>query len=291
MAVTFWEMLGSPTEGRDRGRYWAQRRLRVAWADRGELAELLIGFPRRIYPYAPATGARVDRVTAVPLVAKQTAETVFADHPGGTPASYEFAIVTVDYGTPRIGEGQPHPDPAHAHNPQQEIAETLEPYVETLPLPHRRFVWTDGSELTAEETPVKPVKRSKYVLTRKNQLTIPAAALDLQGLINAAAVTPVTFGGYVFPIHTLLMEPAVLSLASQLDGQLAFDITYRMLYRAETWRKHWRPKAGEVPDDGTGSGGSYQEIYFKPTSGSSPTQKYEMPAEGDFTPILPAGAI
>ncbi len=285
MAVTFWEMQGSPTEGRDRGRFWAQRKLIVPWLDRGELAELLIGFPRQIYPYATATFARVDRVTGAPLDAKLEVATGIPDHTGGTTVAYQYAVLTVDYGTPRIGEGQPHPNPAHANDPQQEISETLEPYNETVGLDYTRFVWSDGSALKPEEAPVTTFRRSKYVLTRKNQLTVPAAALTLPGKINAVAVTPLLMGSLVFPAQTLLMESPMLSISSQLDGDLGFDIVWRMLYREEGWRFHWRPE-----EDATlpgGEGGSFQEIWFKQIPGFSPDQRYLMPETADFTVILP----
>lgn len=289
MPILFSEEEGYPREGRDRGRYWAVRKLRVAWADRGALAEALIGFPRQVYPYAPDTLARVDSVEGEPAPGQLTADTSVTDHTGGTPALYDEALLTVRYGTPRIGEGQPHPDPAYENDPQEEISETLEPFVETIALDHKRFVWSDGTPLSPEETPYTTVRRSKYVLTRYNQLMVPAAALTLPGKINVAAVQPVLLTGLVFPAMTLMLESPLLSISSQLDGSLGLDITYRFLYREETWRKYWRPEGGVVPLAGGGEGGSFQEVYFKPGPGIAPNQKYLIPETGDMSVILASG--
>ncbi len=108
-------------------------------------------------------------------------------------------------------------------------------------------------------------------------MTIPQAALDLVGTINNAAISPVLEGirDLVFPIHTLLFQPPTLGLATQPSGVTAHDVTYRFLYRPETWRAFYRASTE-----------AYESIYHRNADGTK-GDIYEEPAEADLSVILP----
>ena len=274
MPLDYREMNGYPQESRDLTRFSAVRKILCDWNDRTALRELFINHPGHLYPYASSMNARVVSVGITGYGKIQQ------DDLGADLAWYEKAMLTVKYESPQYGDAQPYPaaiSPALHDDPSASISETLEPYAEASKLDYEKFVWNDASALAYEESPVRLVYRLKYILTRHNLPFVPPTVMSMIGKINNAAVSPILMPYITFPAHTLLFEPATISITKLDNGDNGFDVTYRMLYKEEGWRKYWR-----VDPDQTG-GGSYQTIHHN----NEQMDPYEMPDEAGFSVLFP----
>jgi len=272
--VVYGEMAGYPQESWEAGQFRAVRKLLVDWDYRYFLQMEVARFPGQLYPYVPQFGARAVSCTIEPFAAQDQLSILYP-----TLATYDKAILTITYETPRLGERQPYPkdkSPVKHLDQEKSISEQLEPFVETLQFPYTDYRWGSGSgaALVPEEAPLFPLYRCTYTMTRHAQKSVPAEAINLVGNINNASVTPVLLNPesatLVFPTHTLMFNPPVISLSAAEDGTSRFDLTYRFSFRAETWRKFYR-----------NSTKTYEAIYL---AGGSVV---DWPTAGDFSPLFP----
>lgn len=269
MAVDFWEIAGYPQESHDAQAFKAQRKLLCKWDERHTLRAALLGWPRAWYPYTLDDRIRAEGVTVEPIGLQSQSSPITPDV-----ASYEWAIMTVDYSSPSMGQPQPYPKDKDAskHNDiTKAISETLEPNVEALKMDYRLFEWTDGTALLEDEAPVRMVYRMAYSLTRHYQDNLPTEAVTKVGCINAASVTPILYDGVTFDAQTLLYVPPQLDFSVNDEGETTIDVTYRFAYKEEGWRKFWRADTK-----------AYAQIR---KTGAGAT--YDQPATADFTVFFP----
>lgn len=279
MANEFWELDGFPRERETLTGFEATRKVICDWNDRTFLRGLFMNWPGQIYPYALTWGARPIAIGIEPFGMQHQ------DALGADLAWYEAALLTIKYQTPGFGDTQPYPASKSTTknlDRRSAISETLEPYVVTTRLDHEKFVWSDGVGLTEAESPVEPHYRSKYVLTRYNLLAVPTAVLSLAGTINSAAVTPILVGmdNLTFPINTLLFQQPTISTSASLDGTPSLDVTYRMVYKKNGWRKHKRNES-EVDEL------IYHRALGAGAGAGAVGDAYAFPPEADFSVIFP----
>lgn len=272
--VQYWELDGYPKESRELGSFKATRKLLVDWDSRYLLREALIYHPPAIYPYFIPQynlrlALRVRSVLIEPYGRSDLHSILYPDM-----IRYDWALLTVDYATPQLGDPQPYPQDKNAvlhERADAVVSETLEPYAEARREDHRLFKWSDGTELQANEAPVQLVYRNNYTLTRHNLTEIPAEVNTMPGKINSGTVTPILATGITFAAHTLLFGGTQLAWKTGDQGERLVDVTYRMLWKEEGWRKFWRADAQE-----------YQTIMVKATD-----VDYDVPAEADFSVLFP----
>jgi hypothetical protein len=235
MSIDYAEQDGSPTEEWGENGFSAQRRLKVAWADRRALVDELIGTE---YPLLDDTGAICRRISCVPFPGKNLGE--------GSVSAYEFALITAAWDTVawRASGGGPD-DPM--------ISESIEPTAEYRTLNYEKYRWGSGSGdlLKAEDAPGLLLQGIDYVVTKYAQSAIPAAALTLINHVNDAALYPLTPGlrNWVFAAETLLFHPASARRTIQSGmAEWKWDVTYRFSYKpnrlkdgtAKGWNWQWR---------------------------------------------------
>jgi len=273
--VVYGEMAGYPQESWEAGQFRAVRKLLVDWDYRYFLQMEVARFPGQLYPYVPQFGARAVSCTIEPFAAQDQLSILYP-----TLATYDKAILTITYETPRIGERQPYPrdkDPVKHLDPEKSISEMIEPFVEMLQFPYENYRWASGTGplLVPDEAPIYPLFRATYTITRHSQRSVPKHVEDLQGCINKAAITPVLMtdaeNPRTFAIHTLMFQTPTIGLSSADDGTTRYELTYRLAYRKETWRKVYRHSTG-----------AYEDIYFV---GSVFPNVW--PPEADFSPLFP----
>jgi len=269
MAITFYEMDGYPQEEWDHQGFSAVRKLIVSWEYAAALRLALMGHPGQVYPYLPSMQARVNGVGLQPF-GKSQQHTFYQDM-----TWYDWALLTVRYGTPRLEDKQPYPesvDPVKHRNPQAAISESLQPTAEALKLDHTLFYWSVGGDaLKPDEAPVRVVQRMSYSLTRHNLLTVPMEAYTSIGKCNSDVVTPILMSSLSFAVNTLLFQPPRINLSADEFGKPQFDVTYGFAYKEEGWRKYWRPDSK-----------AYEQIKLV-----SDDSVYNVPAEMAFSVFFP----
>jgi hypothetical protein len=274
--VPFEEMEGSPVESNTESGFTATMTLQCDWDDRWDLMTQLLANDagQLIYPHQPDFNAYA-----------QTASAKGVGQVTGTGMNsvviYEKALITVNFATQGAG-GQGEPD-----GDGNLIAESLEPYIENLPMPTIKpngkpaFLWWDGStkEVVApEEAPVRQIRGCYYILKRFNRVTIPTAALSLMGTVNNNTVTSVSLG-VSFEPETLLFTPPTLERTTSKTGDLGWTESYRFNYRpnfdpdtgiANGWNRFWKASAG-----------TYWDMYYVDDDGV-PTERVLIYPTGNF---------
>lgn len=224
--VLHWEVNGQPVENWGEDEFTATRQLRCAWSDRLQLMADLIG-GRDVYPYFDS-GSRLTARTggAVPF-GRQVGES-------GVTASYETALVTINYSTKgNDKEG----------NQGDLYSETLEPNVEFLTLGHEDFRWgsADGEALKENEAPGRLIRSLDYLLTIYQVYAIPSAVLDLIGCVNYTSWLADLLG-LTFPAGTLLYNPPQITRKITFEEIEPWTLSFRFSYRPDGWNKFWRQK-------------------------------------------------
>lgn len=260
MAIEYSEIDGYPQEQRDTKTFRAVRKVRCAWNDRTALRELFMAYPGHLYPYAESFGARAVDVS-IQGVGKQA-----QDNLGESLAYYDWADLTITYEQPEI---QPHPNNP---NPSAAFSEYLRPWTEGAKLDYRLFTWEDDTPLLPEEAPLRTFRRLNYRFRRHFLTQVPLTAMALQGKINDASVSAISYAGLTFAAQTLFMESAELETSRDAQGNFQYDVTYSMLYKPETWRKHFRADAAPPAEE-------FQKIQIA-------TVDFWFPREADFSVIF-----
>ncbi len=238
MAIQVNEEAGSPTESWTWEKGIAARRvLRCAWADRITAFNEQIAL---VYPYLPTSSLFVLRGTIDAVPARQS-QGATADL-----ASYEKALLTLDYGIPEDGQ------PPGGVDPAEFATESLQVAGEFVTLDASGYIWFgDLKPLSGDESPGRMMKTLEYRYTRKNVSIIPSAVLSLVGSVNSAALTPSTPGmsALTFQPETLLYQPPIMSRRLTSVGASLWDLDFRFVYRpnfdtetgvARGWNYFWR---------------------------------------------------
>lgn len=237
--IDFWEVKGYPKESRDRKGFQATRKVLCAWTDRYLLRELFIYHPGHLYPYIPGFGARAVSVASEPWAKQEQYNVAYPDL-----CTYDWALLTVRYATPKYGDAQAYPkhmDPVKHEIASAAISEQIEPSSEARKLDYTKFTWDDGTELAPDEAPVEILRRGVYLFTRHNLTAsqVPDTSA-LEWTTNLEVITPILMPGRSYPAGTLLFEPPTTDYAADPEGNLTFDVTYRFSAKEEGWQKFWR---------------------------------------------------
>lgn len=260
MSVTFTTLSGPTMVARPLGtRFAAEDAVKVAWADAVTAAREWLAAPGLTFPYFSddplAKQARCVECKIDPF----WPEDVKAHLVTTTLARYDYAKITRTFTTNESSLlwYPASSNPALATREDAQISEDIEPYLESLPIDYQHFYWetpdpdSASTAITKDECPFKLVHRCTYVLTRYNVPYFPGWAINLIGKVNAADIYPPTWvpehttGGLVYwywPAKTLMMMNPSIKLHLNTLGQIVFDITLKMLYKAEDWEHYYRSK-------------------------------------------------
>ena len=226
----YMELHGSPTdESVDMEKpnsYTCKAQYLCNWADRYDLGGWFLtgdnGLPIKFPHHTGSTNVRARRLSVKPFDAEQLGS--------GTIASYQYAILEVDYGIPSFEKGAA----------SELYSESIEPAAEFLTLDNELFAWSDGEELKENEAPGRLFITCDYVLSRYGLTSLPSAVFSLIGCVNNAQFVSPTLG-WTFAAQTLLFNPPTASRKVSTEFEsLVWDITIRMTYNPNTWNKFWR---------------------------------------------------
>ena len=247
-SITHAEQPGSPTEGfDDEGNFTAERRVRVAWADRFNLAEKYRG-------YSKAVGTAGDRIFVQPhrdpdfaravvlTVGMEPFTNVVLARQGDTRfAAYTEAELVLNYGIPPFGTG------ANEAEVMDLASESLDFAAEFITVPEKNLFWaSDGTDRLLEgQAPGKVLKTMEWVYTQYYVPTIPALAVALIGKVNSTAMTSSRLG-MTFDVETLLFNPPAVSRNITSEGVGAWQLTYRFSYKPWGWNKFFKGGHGTV---------------------------------------------
>ncbi len=262
VTVTYEEMQGSPQEQNSKTGGTATRQLICAWGDRWTLMQEIID---EAYENLDPSSLIAINATSTPMLGANTGS--------GTVATYEKAIVSVEYTTPKFEEDEGG----------DEKTESIEPYAEFLTVGSRNLRWTDtnGSPLVKDETPGILMQGLVYVFRKNFQTDLPDSVRELIGKVNVAAITPTSTGmeGFVFEAETLLFQPPSIVRTFDSDNNLTWDVEYRFMYKpnwdgttARGWNYFWNQNK-------TGGAG-FDKIYDVKAGG-----QYKHYLLGDFTTV------
>lgn len=147
---------------------------------------------------------------------------------------YESAILTINY-------------ESKGKDPEDLVAESLEPTCEFIQLPHKRFLWgsASGDALTEEEA---PAKQFRGLNLSRTIYKIPADSLpDLLapvGRVNSAAYTS-SLLNMTFAAETLLYIPPTLDRTITTDGDPGYTVNMKFAFKPDGWNQFWRAKTGD----------------------------------------------
>ena len=255
MTIAWDEMDGSPDEGADRDGFTATRKIMCAYADRHLLSAELLTMPGQLYPYKSCL-ARATKVGIVGMGQFQWT---------GTAPTYEKAVLTVQYSTPKWG----HPE-QRGGSGSDYISESLEPTAEFMTTDWHGLTWgSGGPALVAEEAPGRLIRGLDYVYKRHHVMVVPSAALTLVGLVNLAAQGTATLG-LTFAAQTLLFQPPLIDRVVDTLGVSKLTLTYRFTFRSSGghgWNWYWHKDTQ-----------TYKQMY----KGTTPYLQYET---GDFSAL------
>lgn len=233
------EMHGSPTERQEwNGAFSATRRLRCNWNTRFADIATLLNFPGSVYP--GKSGVYATSAGCLPRPGKQKGS--------GTTASYDEAILTVNYESPSFNAPQNGDDYGH---PGLVFSETIEPATEFQTIQSDGLRWaSDHMELPPNVPLGRRICDSVYVFTRymwtPSKLQFDAME-DVRGMVNQNPVTMLLPPYRVFESETLLFADP--SYRYELDG--AGNHTWTGIFRFEHkkggWNKYWRKDMAPVP--------------------------------------------
>lgn len=268
MAITtLHELAGSPVERWDNGRFTAEQRFIVPWAERHELMALKLMYGGVTYPNSPPGIGQVfcRGATAVPFGGESALTSGYDDPnpPEGavsTLTSYENALVTLFFGSPEGGD--------FVQNGNEYLSESITPTAEMMVLDHSRFAWgsNEGPALEPNEAPSFLLRGLEYELTRYDLRQLPQAAADLVGYVNDSTLVS-RFLGLGFAAETLLFNPPVVVRSLNTAGEASLRASYRFTYRPTGWNKYWRAETQ-----------TWESIFIKGTGG----QRYKSYKLGNF---------
>lgn len=239
------EMHGSPNEAMTRfGVFTATRRLRCDWSTRLADMQTLVTWPGHVYPHR--AGVFALSASALPAPGEQKGS--------GVEASYDEAILTVNYSSPAPGEPRQSSDGGGAT--EIIFSETIEPTTEFLTLDSEGFTWLDNTPLGDKIRLGRLECGFSYVFTRHNWDASAddfVYALSLVGLTNEVSVDARTLG-LIFSPETLLVLDPSFSQSWDEQGNAKMSVTFRLAYKGKSspadgskggWNQYWRADTGD----------------------------------------------
>jgi hypothetical protein len=257
------ERPGSPQESVDAsGDFKASRQFICPWADRYYIERLLLADGGERYPFRDDINSYCRQVEITPFGSSATLDS------GTGRIVHEKALISAAYGVNRATLLQPNPN--HAG---ELFSESYEPTIEFMTLDYRSYQWATacmvpdtvdletGEVLTwrpeyalqPDQAPGRQMHGGLYTLERHNMSQVPSTLSSLEGTINAAAFSSITFGR-TFPAQSCLLLPSPTDVSWALVGGTwtpKVSMRLRIQYKnIPSWNKFWRPDLydGSDPD-------------------------------------------
>lgn len=273
------EMPGSPKERGDFTTASAVMTLKVRWGDRYQVYDQFVThfapYPHQVWGTAGESSVNALRATAgtiKPMTSVGVAEVLV---PGGSIWVYEFAIVEITFGVPKIGVPV-LTQITDSRGRGDVISETMETTSEFLTLPHEPFEWmSDSLALTAEAAPGIMHSGLVYTFTRHNVSTVPAQAFDYMDTVNNDILTPLSppLAHLRFGQDELLYKGARMQRSADRNlATVKMSISYSFFIRKGGWNKFWR-----------GDTGGFDYLHKK---GAAAGAKHLLFPRNDFAPVF-----
>lgn len=271
MAITIEhrELDGFPQEQRTLEGLRATRKLVCAWSDRYLLRGALVGEGSvarpQTYPYNINWGAVVRGVTVEPFGGQKRGAVTEGSTPSSYLASYDEALLTVEYGTP-TGRDEPKIDES-SPGPESYFVETLDLGIEHIQLDHSKFKWSGSDNpLEAGEAPSKVIATGSYSITHYYTPYAPDAIDSLAGKVNSGTYTAKGIyksSGVLksWAAGKLLMMPIKVETVTSPEGNERLNISYTMAIRDNGWNKFWDANAGIWDSIAKIDGGAAVNVY------------------------------
>ena len=240
------ELVGSPVESFTSTGFRGTRRLKCAWSDRLALAAKLLGgsFGQTGSPGSEQVLYALPH--AYPSNAAAFARDVglapFGDSPRVTAsaetdrvAKYEYAELTVQYGTPE-GDGQQQPKDGTTLL----YEERLEPSSEYVTVANNLLSWSSsGAPIDPLETPGIAVPILDYTINVEAIPSFHPNAVLQVGVCNAQPVLAKSLG-VTMAAETLLYHGFFPTRVTTSSGSLGWSGAFRLTYKPSGWNKFWR---------------------------------------------------
>lgn len=245
------EMPGSPRERGDFTTQSAVMTIKTRWQDRYKIYDRFVTqfepYPHQVYGTAGDSDVNALRATSgtiKPMVPTNIDE---VNVPGGGINVYDFAILEITFGVPKIGI------PiltlvTHPRGRGDIISERMETTSEFLTLPHEDFEWlSDKKAITPSAAPGHVLTAWTYTFTRHNVAEVPVQAFDFVDTVNEDELTPLSppLAHLRFGQDELLYKGAALQRSSDRNlATVKMNISYRFHIRKGGWNKFYRGDTG-----------------------------------------------
>lgn len=160
----------------------------------------------------------------------------------------------------------------YSTNVYDQYVDSIEPYIDYVPLDHRQFRWDNTNslrQLSEAEAPQIINRGCNFVRTLYKQAAVPTDAINLVGCVNNASYTN-TLLGFTFPAETLLYQPQGITRTISTLTSSGWTVTLKFAYNPNGWNTYWRASTG-----------TYQSLYF----GYSGTRYIQYPL-ANFSALL-----
>ena len=246
ISVPHYEIAGWPREKHVINAFAAERRLRIAWADRYTFLDEIGVYPDNVYPYRTVMDATVTSVRFDPVPRARQAEGATADR-----ATYDGELACraiLNYSTS---------GPRGANL----ITENLRTFRRYFRVNHNLLEWTGGTALTRDEAPFRSEVGLVYRLRYHNLTNIPANTILLPGYVNTSNTTAY-FLGITFPPETLLYAGATVSHVISTAGTTNYDVEHVFYYLSNGgngWNYGFRNSTGAYAQIDYKAGGQFRQ--------------------------------
>ena len=223
--VAYAEMKGYPQERYgENGQFYAERKLKCAWADRYAVIFEVAANGGHFYPYATAPLAGFARAIGAGIIpfARQTSGS------SSPIAAYDHAIITVKYSTTTAVKLS-----------DTWVTEELEPTSHAFNADTKGLLWENDSTPIDPGEIVKLVTSFDYLVTYWHLTGVPPAAYTNCGKVNSGVVSSwlldMSFAAetlrYTRPIVKRSFDPGLLN---------TFELKYRFsVHPQQTWNHFW----------------------------------------------------
>jgi hypothetical protein len=250
ITVSYSELKGSPQVNYTEGRFAATRQLLCDYSDALRLMIELSGSVALNVSNQPIY-LNPEQFPDIPAAVVQSCsmqpyqdDAARANGTDTTVATYQKAVVTVNYATPTYEPGEP----GTPSDPESFITETYSTSTSFLSLSPLDLFWDSGNTRRLDfQMPLAiPIAQGEYVYERRRfPDPLPDDLTALAGKCNVSTVTAVRIGR-VFPAETLLyMGPELrretVLLADGSQSIKAWDIKQRYKYRSIPWNHFFEP--------------------------------------------------
>lgn len=223
--ANYTEMDGWPLEQiGENGQFYAERKLKCAWADRYLVLQEIGGYGGQLYPYDTYTGAVANGASIAPLGAMNFAAT------SSPIAAYDHAVIKVKYSTSTLTK-------ISSNWLTEELTPNMSVQNVDWVTPNGKWL-PSNNPVTVADNITMLVTSFDYVITYYHTTNLPAAAFTHINKVNEFAVASWLLG-MTFQAETLLHTRPTVKRTYDPGLRNTYQLGYRFPFNPNTWNKHF----------------------------------------------------